>query len=604
MDATNRPLNALDPEEVDSYIDTAIDQLFVPRSAPPNPHAAASAEPAEVQTEDQPDPPTGSTVPELELLQEILLSLEWEVSERNIEDFQSEIRAVGQRFNGNRHVAAVVQMALGVGKYLMAVGESASPLAVQFPSATLRTLEILLREPPPDSTERKAAVEQLLESYRRLQAEVRRQPARPAQTAPAAPTPREETIPAAQAESIPAQAPATTTMEPAAATDLEEPESETVEGSGAVPERQASAEANEFEATGVEGIAAETPGTPRTLEAEAPDTPAGELSVAQEHDPEPLLQEYSADTGETVAPVAGESAPVNERGKVVPLSSDGLAESSEAAQRLVACLRALRNDVREGLQRTFRAATSGTEELDAELTQFGHLLDEGIASALDLTESLPPQREETPEQPAPPGRLAGRLAAGLEQVRLALEGLSTSVREMERQLVEGVSPMPAQRAAAAAATAERQAGTPPPAPDPGPPGPAESQVYLISVCGRPSAIPAHLVANAFPITKNLAGRIRERGYATLRDFRRPFRGLKKGLAGPLAALGGKELERLRFPLPPESAVGKETPGGAVLLSDGRTHAVLLTDALLDRTPRTAPEDLLFHLRTPASSQEA
>lgn len=609
MNATNRPLNALDPGEVDSYIDAAIDQLFVPKVATP----AAELAPAQATGGEPGDPrtsPGGTSVPELEALHEVLLSLEWEVSERNIRDFESEVRALGQHFASDRHVNAVVQMALGVGKYLRAVGEGATPLGVHFPTATLQTLEVLLRQPVPSGAERKAAVERLLDSYRRLQSEVRRQPTQPAPTtepAPAgdaaAPPSREVPAPLRPEARAPAAAEPIEELEPAAAEPVEELEPEAIdELEPAVEEAEPVAEEEPEAAPATAPVPGET-----TLAAKEPPALEPEPAMALQGAPTPpsLPEETVAVSGpieglagsplQAARPAAEASGPLSPAGPRADASRG-------AAVRLVARLGALRTDVREGLERAFRAAAAGTEQLDAELTQFRHLLDEGLASALDLAERMVPALEGrpwSPAEPAEPAPASAHLAAELVQVRQSLEALAAAVREIEGRLAPGAAGDPASPGAPQPQLPTGLAAAPDAPPAPAAPV-AEVNAYRVSAGGRPVAFATELLANAFPLTQGQAGRIRERGYATLKDFRRPFRSLKSGLVGPLAALEGKELERLRFPLVPEVAGKAGLPSGAVLLSDGRNHAVLLTDAILERTPGPAPEHELFCLGTAAT----
>jgi len=175
MDAMERPLHTLETGEVDTYIDHAIDRLFVPKEkgeqagAPPEGDVAPAVADAAA-----PDAHGGETGGVVEPLQEALLSLDWEISERNISVFEERVQELAARVPGDKHVAAVAQMAAGVCKYLSTLGETASPLGVQFPGAAVRTIETLLSEPPPSASQRRKAVEELLERYRRLQSEVRR----------------------------------------------------------------------------------------------------------------------------------------------------------------------------------------------------------------------------------------------------------------------------------------------------------------------------------------------------------------------------------------------------------------------------------------------
>jgi hypothetical protein len=564
MEPTNRPLNTLAPGEVDAYIDTAIDELFVPKRNKPEPAPAPKpAEPAR----GEPAAPAGPGHV-LEALQEALLSLEWEVSDRNIRSFEREIRALGEKFSADRHVGAVVQMALGVSKYLTAVGEVASPLGVQFPTAVLRTLEVLLREPAPPAGERKGAVEQLLEKYRRLQAEVRRPAARAPEVSPAAPEP-------AQAAPEEPRAP------PAPAVPVEELEPEAAD-SGPVEELEPEA-AEELEPEAPAALAADAATGALAPAPVAPLPEAGPAAArggAGEEPPSETRQvgESPEDEAEASAAATPDAAATESEAPPTPLPAATAAQPGprDGTGALVACLEVLRADLREGSERVFRAAAAGPEALDAELTQFRLLLDDGLASALHLAQGV-----KAPAAEAPDG-----LKAELERIRIGLAELGASLRAIEGRL--GGAP----EATATPGTRE----TPPPerpAPraekDRSPESPPS--VCLVSVGGAFLEVPAHLVANAFALGSGQAARIRERGYATLKDFRKPFRSIKNGLTGPLSARSGAELSRLQFAV----AAGSPEPHAAVLLSDGVRHAALLTDAVPDRTPRPRGSSPLFGL---------
>lgn len=576
MEPTNRPLNTLEPGEVDAYIDSAIDQLFVPKAARPSADPEGSA-PTESMPEGAagsgPTSPAGAPHP-LEALQEALLSLEWEVSERNIRAFEREVRAVGQRFPADRHVGAVVQMASGVSKYLTTVGEGASPLGVQFPTAVLRTLEVLVREPAPPAAERKTAVEKLLEKYRRLQAEVRRPaskdtPAEPSQeeAAPQEGTPAAESpAPAVPVEEL--------EPEPEGASRLEELEPEAAE------ELEPEAEARPAEEERIEPVpeSAAVPGA--DLAAEGPAAGVGEELFPGATDvqrPEPESEPPSVEP-ESSAPEV-EAPPLTP-----PLASPPEEEPPPETAQLVACLEVLRADVRDGVDRVFRAAAAGTEALDAELTQFRHLLDDGLSAALELAGGLSPALQAGSRPTLPPVDVRG----DLERVRRGLADLGASLQALEERLGREIGPAAPPAGAQTGPEAAPAAPVLPTAPESAPRAPP---VCLVSVGGSTLEVLAHLVVNAVPVTPRQASQIRERGYATLKDLRKPFRSIKNGLSGPLVERSGGELGRLHFPL----AASSKDPHGVVLLSDGTTYAAVLTDTVPDRSARPRGDRPLLSL---------
>lgn len=169
MDTSSRGLERLDPKAFDEYIDSAIDQLFVPRRSPEPLPAGVSHEKPSVGS-----PAAEAHADPLEALQEALLSLDWEVSTRNIAEFEQRVKNAARHGSGDRNLASVVQMVTAVCKYLVARGDAANSLGVQFPGAAVRTLEVLLARPPAAPQECRAAVARLHEKYKLLQAEVRR----------------------------------------------------------------------------------------------------------------------------------------------------------------------------------------------------------------------------------------------------------------------------------------------------------------------------------------------------------------------------------------------------------------------------------------------
>jgi hypothetical protein len=123
--------------------------------------------------------------------------------------------------------------------------------------------------------------------------------------------------------------------------------------------------------------------------------------------------------------------------------------------------------------------------------------------------------------------------------------------------------------------------------------PAVTQICLTNVAGTSIGIPIEAVSHAFKISKGKAQALRKRGYATLVDFKAPFRSIKRGLSGPLAKQSVGELKKVRFPL---INLGPEVVGadaakmaqalvkGIVILSDGQRHGCVLTEDILEKRP--------------------
>jgi hypothetical protein len=590
MEAMDRPLHTLEADEVDAYIDTAIDRLFVPRTTDGSDASGLEARNSGI---------LGGII---EPLQEAVLSLDWEVSERNIEAFEERVKELAARFPNDKHVAAVAQMVAGVSKYLLTLGETASPLGVQFPGAAVRTLEVLLSEPPPPPAGRKAAVEHLLEKYRRLQAEVRRNRTAAAQTQPVT----TESVPAPAAE-VPTAAP---------------------------PTVEAGDRATTPEAA---GVSAATPTEPRSADSEAPPAPSREATEEVEEleplEPEPVeegpaLVGAGADEEEELPAELG--AEEHSAAEVEPAPTELRSQEPELPAEEIEALGALDQ---EALSRA--EAAPGTHEFHADLgseagperteeieitatwetggpSSFAEA-EEPVGEELGVQEFAeaeadagelagPLALEEQPSTETAPGLWVERLETELAAVRETLGGLVTAVARIEAQLAR----LPAREESTAAGLLS--AADPRPRAEPPPERPATAnslaarRVCIASVGGTLVGLPAELVASSYPTSAKQARKIRERGYATMGDFRAPFRNIKRGLAGPLADWGEAELADLRFPIVTElpqtsgETVSATSPGATVLLSDGRTHAAIFTDSVLDLSPVRSADHPIFDFR--------
>lgn len=550
METTDRPLDTLDPSAVDAYIDRAIDELFVPKSAvaeaeTPPPEGARSAG----ENPQRPGCPADIPASPLDGVREAVLSLEWEVCDRNILTFEREARALGERCAPDRYVDAVVQMSVRVSKYLLTVGDGASPTSVEFPAATLRTLEALLREPAPSTAERRSAVERLLQSYQRLQAEARRRPAHPVPAEDEAP----EFSPAATPPPSDARAaPPEWVVDATPLTDTPNPV-----GTSAAPVFEVE------EASEIEEVAPSV------------SPPGAELPLEDLPAPVPSPWDRS---GDSLEPGFGAAEPAPDAGAA--------ADQGNTVEQLLACLEGLREAALERLDRAHRAAPLDPPRWGDETSALRELLDTGLTSALGLARLLASAPAGGPastleDEPTTPETAAW--TTDLARIHGAIEALATTVRTIESRLGGPTgNPLPASQ--------RDTAQTSPP-----PVAPGAAPAYLAAIGGSPVAIPAPLLVKAVPLSSRRADRIRARGYATLGEFRRPFRSLTSGLSGPLARLSKKDLGLVHFPVAPQSAGAAAKPGAAVLLSDGRTHAVLFTDRLPEEVSQAAPGHPLFQL---------
>ncbi len=513
MDTSPRGLETLDSKAFDEYIDGAIDQLFVPRrsvGAPAQKASPVDEAPAPEAGGDEMDP--------LEVLQESLLSLDWEVSPKNIVEFEQRVRQIGQRHPDNRNVATVVQMVAAVCKYLVARGESANALGVQFPSAAVRTLELLLAEPATPPQDCRAAVARLHEKYRLLQAEARRR--------------SEEAV----------QAP----------TRERPPESPSGSGDESAPPPQGAtspaAMSGDGEARGLsqsESPQAIPPGGDaecrEATEAEGGDDGGGEASHApaaggDEGREEAAEESMGEAPGGTAGEDLGESREAAESpGYTAPAWLDSAGEAkalcAEVSKRLDAICS--RGDA-EGWARN----PEGDDDL-------GPSLDRLAQAARAVMDRVPP---------APDGDYS---ATGSDALSI-LGGLVQAVGRIERHL--GTALPPAQGAPRASSETARPGG----------------QGLTVSVGAEEVALADDTVVRTVEISGKKAQALRERGYATLSDVCGAFGSVRKGISGPLVGRSTADLKRLHFRLIEGCS---ETAQVVVFLSDGENHRALLADGM-------------------------
>ncbi len=183
MDLTDDPLAGVDASELEADIDKAIDELFVKKGEAKEPSLAKPEEPATKPAEEPKDEPaeepalaepTDLADDPLADLKESLLTLDWEITPESIKAFEKELQLVSGKLSDDRHIMAVIKMALGVLQYLRAAKESAAPISIQFLHGAIRGLDIFVREPAPSDSERSEVMDKLLGQFRRVKAEIQR----------------------------------------------------------------------------------------------------------------------------------------------------------------------------------------------------------------------------------------------------------------------------------------------------------------------------------------------------------------------------------------------------------------------------------------------
>jgi hypothetical protein len=178
MNLTEDPLAGIDAEELEADIDKAIDELFVKQGEAQEAAVAeeATTEEPVLEPEGEPAPtlPDEPTVEYLVQLKENLLTLDWEISEKNIQSFENELQVVSDRVGEDRQSMAVIKMALGVLQYLRVAKGSAAPISIQFLHAATQGLNLFGMEPAPSDAERNQVMDKLLGQFRRVKAEIQR----------------------------------------------------------------------------------------------------------------------------------------------------------------------------------------------------------------------------------------------------------------------------------------------------------------------------------------------------------------------------------------------------------------------------------------------
>ncbi len=512
MDTSPRGLETLDSKAFDEYIDGAIDQLFVPRRS-----AGAPAQTVPPVDEAPAPEVAGGEMDPLEVLQESLLSLDWEVSPKNITEFEQRVRQIGQRHPDDRNVATVVQMVAAVCKYLVARGESANALGVQFPSAAVRTLELLLAQPATPPQECRAAVARLHEKYRLLQAEARRRSGETVQE-PSREQPPESPSGSEQESSPTPQAPSSPAAvgSDAEAEGLSEPDrSQGVPAGGEAECREAPEVVADTDEGGpvCQGPMAEgDEGREEAAETSMAEAPGGRPGE------EPAESQEVSETSACTAPAWLDSA--EEAGSLC----------AEVAARLTAiCSRGDGEGWPENLE--------GGDDLDRSLER----LAEAARAVMDRVPPAPDGGSTTGSDP------------------LAILGeLVRAVGRIERHLGTALPPVQAAPRAA------------PEAP------PSGGEGLTVSTGAGEVALTDDTVVRVVEVSAKKAQAVRERGYATLTDVCGTFGSVRKGLSGPLVGRSTADLKRLHFRLIEGSS---ETGQVMVFLSDGENHRALLADGM-------------------------
>ena len=102
-----------------------------------------------------------------------LLTLDWEITDENIQHFEMELKSLKKKVADDRHSGKLIDTALPVCHYLRVRKGSALPASMQFLHSATRTLLRFWREKI-RAGERKQALEDLLVKFRSLMADVQK----------------------------------------------------------------------------------------------------------------------------------------------------------------------------------------------------------------------------------------------------------------------------------------------------------------------------------------------------------------------------------------------------------------------------------------------
>ncbi|UCG12947.1 MAG: hypothetical protein JSU72_00145 [Deltaproteobacteria bacterium] len=644
MDLTDDTLASVDARELEADIDRAIDELFVQKGGAPDP-ASLEEEPPEKAEEKPAEESTLDLVtePAVELLaplKESLLTLDWEISTHNIRAFEKELQVVSEDFGEDRHGMAVIKMTQGVLKYLHATKGSAAPISIQFLHAATRGLDLFLREPGAESSERGRVMEELLGQFRRLKAEIQKLKPRatpPAEEVAAVPavepvaqpvTPEEpEPEPSVKEElsfeELPEERPLMDTLpehEPLLEEFLEDeafPEETQTEDSpfDDFLETEQLLEGLPEEEPLLEDLPEEEPILEQVVEEELASAPlGGEKPKLDELPEEEPVIELSFEPAE--ATPAGATARVEIPGALRQLTQETRRHSKELSTALAALTQETGNFFGHLMQTV--AGKPGLEKLESLFGNVEKTLGEKLTNAQALSGNLDAAVRKL-EQSL--GQLQeGAIAPGSQAVmKSEVERIQQAVQILTKvasRLKQNPSDIDAEQVPNSEdANPDSRIDTPefsvdsleseeaketftleltdqlPPEPSGAAP-PSLDAIYLANVAASTLGLPTDRVANVFKISKGKAKALRKRGYARLTDFKAAFRSLKRGMTGPLADQEVKSLKRIRFPLvtlSPETlgSHGIKATGsarGIVLFSTGERHGALFTDEVMQRIP--------------------
>ena len=170
MSSSNDPFNSPEVNDLESSIEQAIDDLFVPiegsddsfaladMDGPPKDNIDKLSHPELMNPASEEAPPLREEESPhlesqdlLEPLNECLLSLDWEINLENIKALQAETHRLTEVLKNDRHSMIIIKMIMMVLKYLLTMKEDSSPVSINLLHTAVKCLELFHK--PHDKTE-------------------------------------------------------------------------------------------------------------------------------------------------------------------------------------------------------------------------------------------------------------------------------------------------------------------------------------------------------------------------------------------------------------------------------------------------------------------
>lgn len=114
------------------------------------------------------------TVGTLEPMMASLLTLEWEITSQSIRKFEKELEALKEKLGRDPHSQRLIELSLPMCNYLRVRKGAASPASMQFLKEATRTLHLFWQKRKLGVSERKKALQKLIDKYDNLIADVQR----------------------------------------------------------------------------------------------------------------------------------------------------------------------------------------------------------------------------------------------------------------------------------------------------------------------------------------------------------------------------------------------------------------------------------------------